>query len=317
MNVKAWDHCKALAQNLGFSKVFALSTECFSAWQAEVSVRKDRYWDALTADPLEVMPTARTLLLLVWSYTPYAAFPQGSASIDAYYVASQAAYVATQSFVRHMGEQGHTAIAAQNLPARQALLRTGEAFAGRCALSSLPSLGTRLHLQLVLTDAEFPAVSARPQEILAPECAQCALCIRRCPTQAILPHGAIHTGKCLRAQRFDTPVPISYRKLLGTSILGCDLCQRICPRNSQEQPVEPPASLVDALQVERLLSGDTKPLSAWIGINYARPVRIQARAALIAANLGRHDLLQQLRALCDSPHDVVREHALWAVEQLQ
>ena len=171
--------------------------------------------------------------------------------------------------------------------------------------------------QTRLTDALFPKLDDMPQNEIDPRCEGCGRCILSCPAQAIMPHARIDTAKCLRAQSYTDPIPEKFRPLIGKSVLGCDICQRACPRNACVQDVEPPQELTDALRPEKLLTGDVKPLAALVGSNYARPVRMQARAALIAANTGRKDLLPLLEDLCSHAFENVREHAKWAVEKLK
>jgi len=72
-----------------------------------------------------------------------------------------------------------------------------------------------------------------------------------------------------------------------------------------------------ALELKKLLTGDVKALGKWIGSNYARPARMQARGCLVAANMGRHDLIPEITALLKSPVEPVRDCAGWALKKLQ
>jgi hypothetical protein len=81
--------------------------------------------------------------------------------------------------------------------------------------------------------------------------------------------------------------------------------------------VDTPKALYDALRLEKLLNGDVEGLIPYIGKNYARKARMQAKACVIAANMGRTDLLDAVRECENSPVDFVQEHARWAIEQLK
>ena len=197
-------------------------------------------------------------------------------------------------------------------------MRTGEAYWGRNGLTALTGYGTRVCIQTILTSAPFPATDRTPADEIDPRCASCRACVAACPTAAHDGTGRVSVERCLRAQPYAEPVPERFRALFGASLLGCDICQRACPRNQRVSEEKPPAGLIDALRLERLLAGDVKPLAAWIGSNYARPARMQGRAALIAANLGRADTLPFLESLA-SGHSMeyVREHARWAIARLK
>lgn len=312
-----WQEFACQAQQKGFSGAFCVSTVPFAQWEKIARAHPDMRWDGLCADPQDVLPGARAIVVLIRAYLPYSGFPEGEPTIDAYYPASQQAHRAVAELAGMLREQGYAADATAPLPAKQVLLRTGLARYGRNGLLSIPPWGTRVNLQLILTDAPFPPCDAPPEAETALQCQTCAACRNACPAEAIAGNGRIDTALCLRAQSYSEPIPEPVRPNMGRSILGCDICQRACPRNAGLQTVHPPEELIEALRLERLLAGDTKPLAAFIGSNYARPVRMQARAALIAANLGRRDLLPALEKLCDSPFAHVQQHARWAVEKLR
>jgi len=312
-----WAEVEKKALEAGFARAYAVSPERFARWEKETLRTPDPRWENLKADPRESMPDARCIAVLVWAYQPFGRFPEGEPMIDAYYLASQTAHQAASALAELLRGWGFRADAAAPIPAKRALLRTGEARYGRNGLLSVDGLGTKICLQLILTDAEFETADCMPEEEIDARCGECGLCKKACPVGAILPGARIDTAKCLRAQSYSEPVPEELRALIGRSVLGCDICQRACPRNAQIGSIEPPEEILEAIRLEKLLAGDTKALAALIGSNYARPVRMQARAAILTANLGRKDLLPQLEELCESKFEHVREHAKWAVKRLK
>jgi hypothetical protein len=44
---------------------------------------------------------------------------------------------------------------------------------------------------------------------------------------------------------------------------------------------------------------------------------MQARGCLVAANMGRHDLIPEIQALLKSPVEAVRDCAQWSLNKLQ
>ena len=124
-------------------------------------------------------------------------------------------------------------------------------------------------------------------------------------------------GRCLRNLPYNVPVPEPLRAPVGTILYGCDICQRICPRNAGQMDCAPPAALRQALRLEALLAGEYKALAPFLGANYARRGRVMGRAALIAGNLGDRRALPRLKELARISEPPMREHAAWAVRRIE
>src|SRR5439155_1128886 len=60
----------------------------------------------------------------------------------------------------------------------------------------------------------------------------CRLCIDGCPTGALDEPGVLDSTKCLSYwTQAPEPIPEEYRRDLGASVYGCDICQEVCPWN--------------------------------------------------------------------------------------
>lgn len=64
------------------------------------------------------------------------------------------------------------------------------------------------------------------------DCGDCDICLRACPTGALEGEYYINPNKCISylTQTKDI-IPKDLRKKMGKSIYGCDVCQKVCPRN--------------------------------------------------------------------------------------
>lgn len=307
---------KNKALEYGFSEVMAVSASVFSGWKRYTAEHPDVHWDGLCADPLQYMPDASCLLLLIKAYEPYQRKNDGEAELDAYYPASQSAYLAGKKVAAWLQKCGFKADDRQDFPVKQAMLRTGIAHYGRNCLISIPKYGTRFCVQTILTDAPLPSIEIDPKDTLSDMCVNCGLCMRACPTGALRGDATLDTNKCLRALSYSEPVPEDKRALLGGSMLGCDICQRVCPRNADIKECIIPEKVSGALKLQGLLRGETDLLSELIGRNYARPMRIRARAVIAAANLGRTDLLSEIKKVAEGDYPAAKENAKWAVQKL-
>ena len=125
---------------------------------------------------------------------------------------------------------------------------------------------------------------------------------------------------CLRNHMLEgTIVPKELRNQMNNRLVGCDVCQRVCPMQPVDQQLVQACSfkLDDFVTLdEGVFSESIRRLSEQIGRNAARPQRVRAQAALLAGNTLNPVYLPVLRAWSESPFEAVREHAGWAMEKL-
>ena len=247
----------------------------------------------------DVMPGARSLIVLFAAYRPVKPAPRGHMALSPYYPASHLAYTAARSLTEFLRSRGIRTLHATSLPAKAAALRTG-GFLGDNGFYFHSRFGSLVCIQTLLTDAPFP-----PDE---PEqgggCLHCGQCAKSCPSGAV---GSI--DNCLR-RYMSGLVPEPLRGDVY-QLLGCEKCQTACPLNrfEPEEPVSYP--LVE------LLSGSALPqLRQLVGPNMARLMRVKAQAALYAANTGQKEALPELSKLIDSGAEPAAAHAAWARSRL-
>ena len=99
-----------------------------------------------------------------------------------------------------------------------------------------------------------------------------------------------------------------------TCILGCELCQSICPYNRE---IEPVSDVPEVFALKKLLSGDVKPALKIVGTNLNKNGRLIQHACVMAAKLGRKDLLPLIEKLLEDQREGVRAAAAYAVKRLR
>src|SRR5881392_3768599 len=111
--------------------------------------------------------------------------------------------------------------------------------------------------------ASTSIVEATPR--LDAGCGTCTLCIDACPTGALDEPGVLDSTKCLSYwTQAPLPIPEDYRRDLGASVYGCDICQEVCPWNRgiekrrRQSTVE--ASATPAVSLRDWLTGDGEQL---------------------------------------------------------
>lgn len=274
----------------------------FLRWRTESGEQPYPHWAKVTPDAAG----ARSLTLLLMPYRPYLPTREGL-ELSAFYVASNALH----------GAAGKDAL---NLPLKPLIAGYGIGAYGRCGVTAVPGVGTRFAAEAIVCDEEpDPRWEWREERPFSPECDGCGACAAACPAKALRGDGRVNMDRCLRAQaQYQEPgMEDAHKALIGASVWGCEICQSVCPRNRGIEPVAMPEELERALNLSDLLAGNVEALGPWIGTNYARKGRMQARACMVAANLGRNDLAEEIRKLLDSPIAPVRECAAWALGKLE
>ena len=312
-----FDTLRAMALELGFGDAGICSARGYEKEEAAVksgpplAERKQ-----LRFYPESDDAHTRSLAVLLWPYAPCAVEGGEKLFLDSYYRASNAAYHAARKLESQLTEHGVFAKANVSYPAREAAVRAGLGIVGDSGMLITKKYGTRVVIILMATDIPCDKPDARQLG----ECMHCGRCERACPGGALCGGRMAHPENCMRNYMMEGIVaPEDYRKKMGTRLLGCDICQRVCPMQPDWGEVPSEAPEIDALLTadDRAFSAAVAGLAAVIGKNAARPQRVRAQAAIIAGNLKREKDLPVLRAWAQSPFPAVGEHAKWAIAQIE
>ena len=290
-----------LARQSGFSECFVLPPDKFIHYERRL---RDGVLDvsgrSLCIDPRLDYPWANALLLLLHAYRPY----KIDSCVSGNYPASNAAYHAARALTARLAEHGVRAERVY-VPIRELALRSGIGVACKNGLTAYDGYGTRAVVQTLAADVADVVYEAPRAPRACPDCGRCRTA---CPSQAIAGAGYDFT-KCARAYMGKDTMP-QWAMDAMTSMLGCELCQFVCPLNDEIVPLD---AVPAAFELERILSGQIRPVLEIVGNNLNSGGRILCHAAVLAGKNGRQDLLPQLTALLDDPREQVKAAVKYAI----
>jgi len=158
------------------------------------------------------------------------------------------------------------------------------------------------------------------------QCGTCTRCIQACPTQCILPDRTIDARRCISYLTIELKddIPTDLRSFIGNWIFGCDVCQTVCPWNRFAASGGDPAlaarediphpNLIHELELtseEFNRKFKNNPIKRAKHRGYLRNV------AVALGNFKDAAAMPALKKVWNQAGAVVREHANWALEQIE
>ena len=334
------------ALDLGYSGVGITPADGFPTYIEGLKSRYDMYvWyiegprqPILGANPRNIMPSAKSIVSLVYDYSKKS-FPQNLlGKIGRLYQAR--CYNAPEyringvrpKLMREFLKKNGCQIG-QNIfvPERLTAARAGIVTYGKNTFAFAKAIGSFILLSSFIVDVELdydnPTI-----EMKCPS--KCTACIEACPTNAIYEPLKIDPRRCIAFNTFWTQdgvpgnkshIPPELREKMGTWIHGCDICQEVCPRNENKlktklSPDEFLEKIAEDFDLTKLLnlSEDfyikrVQPLM----YNYIKDKKyFQRNAAIALGNLADPAFIPDLGHAMQDREELVREYAAWALGKI-
>ena len=190
-----------------------------------------------------------------------------------------------------------------------------------------PDLGSFFFIGALLVDLDLHPDT--PFE--ADRCGTCTRCLDACPTGAFVEPRLLDATRCISYLTIELKgaIPEDLRSQIGTHIYGCDVCQDVCPYNikfAQElrEPAFAPRAAIgnrdaQSLARELLAMDDDDFRAAFSGSPMKRAKRrgLLRNAAVVLGNIGDEGDKAALAVAANNLDPLVREHAEWALEQIE
>ena len=157
-------------------------------------------------------------------------------------------------------------------------------------------------------------------------CGACTRCIEACPTQCILPDRTLDARRCISYLTIELKeaIPPDLRPLVGDWIFGCDVCQIVCPWNrfaasSSDTALEPRrgAPYPDLIAEMGLTAEAFNRKFKNSPVKRAKRRGYLRNVAVALGNAREPMVIPALTSALQDPEPLVRQHAAWALEQIQ
>jgi epoxyqueuosine reductase len=216
-------------------------------------------------------------------------------------------------------------------------------------------IGSWLFLGVIITTLDL-GPSLAPAESPPPDrCGTCTLCLDACPTHAFTEPRVLDARRCISYLTIElrAAIPEELRPAMGNALIGCDICQDVCPWNrkapvtalaafqprdlpivqSGKENIETgenesqPAATLFAPELEWLASltqqefssvfrGSAVKRAKWRGL--VRNACVALGNSKILRNSGTYPrVLALLANLAGSSDQLISEHAQWAISRLK
>jgi epoxyqueuosine reductase len=213
-------------------------------------------------------------------------------------------------------------------------------------------LGSWLFLGVILTTLELEPSLGPGEPPAADLCGNCTLCLDACPTQAFAAPYVLDARRCISYLTIELrgAIPEELRPATGNAVIGCDICQDVCPWNRkspvtrlaafQPRTIELPGQVKSENAKEKMENGTTlyapqlELLASLSQEEFSRIFRGSAvkrakwrgfvRNACIALGNSKVEhgsethasIVPLLERLASSDDALLAEHARWALQRL-
>ncbi len=338
---------KRYARSLGFDLVGITGPELFEEDRARMLERLEAglmdgyHWFTAervrrATDPRALLPEARAIIALGVSYRSAARLPAGEPGRprgriaryawgrDYHDVLKKKLFQIVDYLERATGRRPRFRYFVDSGPLaeRAVARRAGLGSPGKNTCLLTPK-GSFVFLAELIVDCELvPDAPSQKQP-----CGRCTLCLRACPTGALVAPGVLDNRKCISYHTIENrgPIPRELRAQMGDWIFGCDICQDVCPYNARPvltrvaefEPASPEQALPELIPLLELDDAAFRQRFRGSPVLRAKRWGLQRNVCVALGNSGDPAAVPPLiRVLEQHDHPVVRGHAAWALGRL-
>jgi epoxyqueuosine reductase len=285
------------------------------------------------SDPRRLLPNARTIVAVAMPTAgPIHPRPDSTEGVVADYALGLDYHIALRGRLRRLSQAmadfsgqavwARPCIDTAPLLEREAARRAGIGFIAKSTMLIVPGLGPRVMLGVLVTTLDLPS-----SEPLESRCGRCTACLDACPTQALLRPFVLDARRCVSYLSIEHQgeVPADLRDGMGQHLVGCDVCQTVCPYDRiAAAPVMPtdnaPRSVLVNPKLERWLemtATDYRRVTKRSALRRLGRTQLMRNAAIAMGNAQQPASVAALSRALSSPRSaIVRAHAAWALGKI-
>jgi epoxyqueuosine reductase len=330
------DRLVARARKLGFDSCRIAAANAprhaneFRAWLDD-GAAGDMQWMERGAekrgDPQLVLPEARSIVVVALNYWQGEQESPGKkgriaryAWGDDYHDLMLAKLENLSAFLTELGGRQKCYVDTGPVLERDHAAAAGIGWHGKSTMLIDTKLGAWFFLGEILTTLDLT-----PDAPQAPRCGSCTRCITACPTGAITEPHRLDARRCISYLTIELKgsIPMELRPLIGDRIYGCDDCLEACPWNrfavvSREASFAARPAIGMALRDYLFLDEEKfRELFRRSPIKRIKRRGFLRNVCVALGNVGDAQDLPALGRAADDAEPLVREHALWAIEQIR
>jgi len=282
---------------------------------------------ARRSDPGQVLPGARTLIVLAKNYfqgsNPRAVPGQIAryAWGEDYHQLIRKRMTVMDTFLVSRGGTQRCYVDTGPILERDFAARSGLSWQGKSTMCLNEKLGTWFFLAIILTTLDI-----EPDESAKNHCGKCTRCIDVCPTGAITAPYQLDARRCISYLTIENKgaIPVEFRNAIGDRIYGCDDCLAACPWNRfARQTRETAFQLSEPLrnlslrELAGLSETEFRALFRSSPIKRLKRPRFIRNICVALGNVGTEIDLPVLERLSKDADPMIAEHADWAVKEVR
>jgi epoxyqueuosine reductase len=335
-NAALLDELMALSLKLGFSDCRvaaakpAAHREVFEEWVADGKYG-DMSWMARNVerrtDPCVVLPGAKSVIVFALNYYQ-GDLPQALEGRIARYAWNEDYHdlidkklKELNAFLESRGGTQRFYVDTGPVLERDFASDAGLGWNGKSTMQIHRSLGTWFFLAEIITTLDF-----QPDSPAKDLCGKCTRCMDACPTNAITAPHRMDARRCISYFTIEHKgsIPLEFRKAIGDRLYGCDECLTACPWNkfaqvSHEATFQARES-VFAMKLRDMLKLDDAEFRLLFAKSPIKRIKRPAflrNVCVVLGNIGTSEDLEALREASLDEHELIAEHAQWAIREIR
>jgi epoxyqueuosine reductase len=212
-------------------------------------------------------------------------------------------------------------------------------------------VGSWLFLGVIITTLELAPSLGLDQSLAPDRCGSCTLCLDACPTQAFTAPYVLDARRCISYLTIELrgAIPEEFRAAMGNAVIGCDICQDVCPWNRKAAVTTlaafQPRAIVRDVKSDDGIAQQASPATLfapeleWLAslsqeefsnvfrhsaVKRAKWRGLMRNACVALGNskvphesASHERIVALLSSLAHSPDELIAEHANWALARLK